>query len=146
MARTNDGAGTNGPVKRVLREVNTPELERGIHPALIPGIGVEQTGRRSSTNVTVFLTAGVFVAAVIIWAIVSPASLQFVGSTALGWVTTNFGWLFSTLAVLVLGFMLVIGYGRTGGVRLGADDEKPEFSTISWIAMLFSAGMGIGLL
>ena len=75
MARTNDGAGTNGPVKRVLREVNTPELERGIHPALIPGIGVEQTGRRSSTNVTVFLTAGVFVAAVIIWAIVSPASL-----------------------------------------------------------------------
>ena len=60
--------------------------------------------------------------------------------------TTNFGWLFSTLAVLVLGFMLVIGYGRTGGVRLGADDEKPEFSTISWIAMLFSAGMGIGLL
>ena len=83
MARTNDGAGTNGPVKRVLREVNTPELERGIHPALIPGIGVEQTGRRSSTNVTVFLTAGVFVAAVIIWAIVSPASLQFVGSTAL---------------------------------------------------------------
>lgn len=146
MARTNDGAGTNGPVKRVLREVNTPELERGIHPALIPGIGVEQTGRRFSTNVTVFLTAGVFVAAVIIWAIVSPASLQFVGSTALGWVTTNFGWLFSTLAVLVLGFMLVIGYGRTGGVRLGADDEKPEFSTISWIAMLFSAGMGIGLL
>ena len=70
MARTNDGAGTNGPVKRVLREVNTPELERGIHPALIPGIGVEQTGRRFSTNVTVFLTAGVFVAAVIIWAIV----------------------------------------------------------------------------
>src|SRR5699024_341094 len=41
---------------------------------------------------------------------------------------------------------LILGYGRTGGVRLGADKEKPEFSTVSWVAMLFSAGMGIGLL
>src|SRR5699024_2061245 len=58
----------------------------------------------------------------------------------------SFGWLFSLLAVVVLGFMLILGYGRCGGVRLGADDEQPEFSTVSWVAMLFSAGMGIGLL
>src|SRR5699024_6103185 len=43
-------------------------------------------------------------------------------------------------------YMLILGYSRTGGVRLGADDEQPEFSTISWVVMLFSAGMGIGLL
>ncbi|SJN21665.1 High-affinity choline uptake protein BetT [Microbacterium esteraromaticum] len=60
--------------------------------------------------------------------------------------TTNFGWLFSLLAIVVVAFMLVVGYGRTGAIRLGADDESPEFSTVSWIAMLFSAGMGIGLL
>ncbi|WP_244301026.1 BCCT family transporter [Leucobacter insecticola] len=68
------------------------------------------------------------------------------GSAALAWVSTNFGWLFGALAITVTLFMLVVGYGRTGGIRLGADDEKPEFSTGSWISMLFAAGLGIGLL
>src|SRR5690625_7922238 len=54
--------------------------------------------------------------------------------------------MFGMLAVAIALFMLVVGYGRTGGIRLGADDEKPEFATMSWVAMMFSAGMGIGLL
>ncbi|GAA1691918.1 BCCT family transporter [Microbacterium sediminicola] len=126
--------------------MNDPALGRGIHPALIPGIGVEHTGRKFSTNVAVFVTAGVLVLGVVIWALVAPENLSAVGGYLLAWETQGFGWLFSALAIVVLGFMLVVGYGRTGGIRLGADDEKPEFSTTSWVAMLFSAGMGIGLL
>ena len=64
----------------------------------------------------------------------------------LDWVLGNLGWLFvlSTTSILaVLLFLAVTPYGR---LRLGADDERPEFRTASWIAMMFSAGMGIGLM
>ncbi|WOQ70405.1 BCCT family transporter [Microbacterium limosum] len=124
--------------KKVLKEVT--------HPALIPGIGVEDTPRTFGTNWAVFGIAGALVLAVVIWGFAAPDSMGAAGSASLSWVTTNFGWLFSLLAIATIGFMLVVGYGRTGGIRLGADDESPEFSTVSWIAMLFSAGMGIGLL
>ncbi|MGD8214513.1 BCCT family transporter [Aestuariimicrobium sp. Y1814] len=116
------------------------------HPALIPGIGVEDTPRVFSTNWAVFGIAGVLVLGVVVWGFLAPDSISAVGAASLGWVTDNFGWLFSLLAIATIGFMFVVGYGRTGGIRLGADDESPEFSTASWIAMLFSAGMGIGLL
>ncbi len=130
-------------VKRVILEVTEPGL---VHPALIPGIGVERTGRTFSTNWSVFAIAGFAVVFVIGWAVVAPESITTVGDASLAWVTEHFGWLFGVLAVVIALFMLIIAYGRTGGVRLGADDEKPEYSTVSWIAMLFSAGMGIGLL
>ncbi|WP_156822549.1 BCCT family transporter [Demetria terragena] len=137
------GARPPRPVKRMIKEVTRPGL---VHPALIPGIGVESTRRTFATNRTVFVIAGALVAAVIIWAFASPDSIKDVGETSLAWVTGTFGWMFGILAIAIALFMLVVGYGRTGGIRLGEDDEKPEFSTVSWIAMLFSAGMGIGLL
>ncbi len=55
-------------------------------------------------------------------------------------------WFFMTVVSGFLVFCLWLAFGRHGKVRLGADDEKPEFSTVSWIAMLFAAGMGVGLL
>jgi choline/carnitine/betaine transport len=45
-----------------------------------------------------------------------------------------------------LAFSLYLAFSRYGKVRLGAQDEQPEFSTVSWVAMMFSAGMGIGLM
>lgn len=116
------------------------------HPGLIPGIGVEQTGVTFPTNRVVLAGAVAVTVGVIAWAFIAPDSLAEAGSVSLGWVTTNFGWLFGALAIGIAIFMLAIGYGRTGGIRLGADDEKPEFSTGSWISMLFAAGLGIGLL
>ncbi|MCS5497832.1 BCCT family transporter [Cnuibacter physcomitrellae] len=107
---------------------------------------MEDTPRTFATNWFVLLGAGVLVLAVVLWGFLSPESISVVGSESLAWVMTNFGWLFSGLALVTIVFMLVVGYGRTGGIRLGADEEAPEFSTVSWIAMLFSAGMGIGLL
>ncbi|MEV8250592.1 BCCT family transporter [Microbacterium sp. NPDC076768] len=142
MSEKKSETNTSGPAmpspKKILREVT--------HPALIPGIGVEDTPRVFSTNWAVFGIAGFSVLAVVIWGFLAPESISEAGTASLSWVTTNFGWLFSLLAVVTIIFMLVVGYGRTGGIRLGSDDESPEFSTVSWIAMLFSAGMGIGLL
>lgn len=128
------------------RKIHLPSLPPPPHPGLIPGIGVEQTGVRFGTNWLVLSVTVAVTLAVILWAFIAPDNLAEVGRAALDWVSIHFGWLFGSLAITVTLFMLVVGYGRTGGIRLGADDEKPEFSTGSWISMLFAAGLGIGLL
>jgi choline/carnitine/betaine transport len=135
-----------GRAKSVTRSLRTMTRDEPVHPALIPGIGVDKTGRSFAVNRTVLAVAGALTAAVIVWGFAAPDSLSETGSTALAWVMANFSWLFGALAIVVAIFMLVVGYGPTAGITLGADDEKPEFSMTSWIAMLFSAGIGIGLL
>lgn len=115
-------------VRRVVAEITKPDL---VHPALIPGIGVERTSRVFTTNILVFAIAGLSVVGVILWSVFAPESIATVGAVSLVWVTKNFGWMFGVLAIAIFLFMLVLGYGRTGGVRLGADDEAPEFTTIS---------------
>jgi choline/carnitine/betaine transport len=140
------------PAIRVLRHVSDPVLtipETGatIHPALIPGIGVEDSGNhRFHTNWPVFAVALVFVIGLVGWGIISPDSLSNAANSALNWISVDFGWLFQILTVAVFVFMIWIGFGRHRNIKLGRDDEKPEFSTVSWVTMLFSAGIGIGLL
>ncbi|MEU3078717.1 BCCT family transporter [Streptomyces laurentii] len=80
------------------------------------------------------------------WAALGKASFDTASSTALGWVLANFAWLFVTAADVFLVLCLVIAVSRFGRIRLGADDSEPEFSNLAWIAMMFSAGMGIGLM
>lgn len=116
------------------------------HPGLLPGIGVDRTGLAFPTNYVVLGATFLITSAVIIWAFIAPDMIASVGAASLGWVVGNFSWLFGALAVAVTVFMLVVGFSRTGGIRLGTDDERPEFSTASWISMLFAAGLGIGLL
>lgn len=59
---------------------------------------------------------------------------------------SNTGWLFTLMASAFVLFVLWIALGKFGNIPLGRDDEEPEFRTVSWIAMMFSAGMGIGLM
>lgn len=56
------------------------------------------------------------------------------------------GWYYVLLVTVILTIVLWLGLGRYRNVRLGADDERPEFGMVSWIAMLFAAGTGVGLL
>ncbi|WP_275003006.1 BCCT family transporter [Promicromonospora iranensis] len=116
------------------------------HPALLPGLGVERTSSNFGTSWGVFAFAAVLVAVVIIWGATAPRSLATASSTGLAWVSGSFGWLFGLLTCTVFAFMMWLGFGRYRNIRLGQDDEQPEFSTGSWLAMLFSAGIGIGLL
>lgn len=62
------------------------------------------------------------------------------------WLTTNLDWLFMITANLVFIFCLVVALSPLGKVRLGGADAKPEYSYLTWLAMLFAAGVGIGLL
>ncbi|MEV0339681.1 BCCT family transporter [Nocardia sp. NPDC050713] len=86
------------------------------------------------------------VACVVGWAALGKSSFGAVSDTALDWVLGNFDWLFVVSADLFLVLCVVIAASRFGRVRLGADDAEPEFSNLAWIAMMFSAGMGIGLM
>lgn len=131
---------------QILKEVNSPDTLGSPHPALLPGIGVEQTHHSFRIDKVVFAVAAAVAFAVIAWGLLLPAGLSEFAVAAFEIVTVDFGWFFGVLIVVVLVFMMWLGFGRHRAVRLGQDDELPEFSTFSWIAMLFSAGIGIGLL
>lgn len=57
----------------------------------------------------------------------------------------NFKWFYILMMTGVVGFLFYLMVSRLGNIRLGKDDEKPEFTFVSWISMLFSGGMGVGL-
>ena len=76
----------------------------------------------------------------------SKLLLDYLFSTVQAAIAENGGWVFVTTVNVVLVVVGWLAISRFGKIRLGDHDEKPEFSTLSWLAMLFSAGMGIGLL
>ncbi|SCE86556.1 choline/carnitine/betaine transport [Micromonospora viridifaciens] len=85
------------------------------------------------------------VLAVVAWGVLARSSLARFGESGLAWVISTFGWFFVVAADAFLVLAVVIAASRFGAIRLGADDDEPEFNTLAWIAMMFSAGMGIGL-
>ncbi len=84
----------------------------------------------------------VFVAAGAIW---PDGFLENTGK-ALTWVTDNFGWLFVLTSAGFVLFSAYLAATRYGNIKLGPDDSEPEFSTFSWVSMMFATGMGIGLM
>ncbi len=84
--------------------------------------------------------------AFVVWGFVNTASLASVASGSQSWVIKNAGWFFVLAASGFVLFALWLAASKYGKLPLGQDGEKPEFRTVSWIAMMFSAGMGIGLM
>jgi choline/carnitine/betaine transport len=115
------------------------------HPALAqpPTAAAEGTGR---LDTVVFGVAAVLAVAFVAWGFLAPNNLGSASGSALTWIETNLGWLFVLLASGFVVYVLWLAASRYGRIPLGRDDEAPEFHTISWIAMMFSAGMGIGLM
>ena len=101
--------------------------------------------KREGLDKVVFFAAGILAVAFVVWGFVSPDSLGNVAGTLLTGVMDNFGWLFVIAATIFTIFVIVVAVSRFGRIPLGKDDEKPEFKTSSWIAMMFATGMGIGL-
>ncbi|QQN73306.1 BCCT family transporter [Croceicoccus sp. YJ47] len=95
---------------------------------------------------TVFFGAIAAISALIAAAVLDPDDAADRFNAVQAWATTNFGW----LLVLTVNVMLItcgyLAFTRRGNVRLGGVKAKPQYSLPSWFAMLFSAGMGIGLL
>ncbi|AUI50257.1 BCCT family transporter [Arthrobacter crystallopoietes] len=95
---------------------------------------------------TVFGVSLVIVVVVCILGIFFTEAIEAAAGAALGWITSTFGWLFILGATGFVAFSLVLAFGRYGNIPLSREGEETEFSTLSWIAMMFSAGMGIGLM
>ncbi|WP_408642284.1 BCCT family transporter [Saccharopolyspora indica] len=94
----------------------------------------------------VFGVAAAIMFAVVVWGSVGTDSLSVASKAALDWLILNTGWGFVLAATGFVIFALFLAFSKYGRIPLGQDGEKPEFRTVSWIAMMFSAGMGIGLM
>ncbi|MFD9356216.1 BCCT family transporter [Streptomyces sp. NPDC060031] len=110
-----------------------------------PGGGPEGAAE-GTPDLSVVLIGVIAVLAVVAWAALAKGSFDTASSTALAWVLNNFAWLFVIAADVFLVMCVVLAISRFGRIRLGADDSEPEFTNLAWIAMMFSAGMGIGLM
>ncbi|HLR74973.1 MAG TPA: BCCT family transporter [Virgibacillus sp.] len=81
----------------------------------------------------------------ILWGAIAPNNLEIVSSNAQTFLQERFGWFYLISASVILLFTIYLAFSKFGDIKLGKDDDEPEYSTFSWFAMLFSAGMGIGL-
>jgi len=93
----------------------------------------------------VFIAAFILSIVFIVWGAIAPANLEKVSSAAQVFLQENFGWFYLLSASAILIFVIYLAFSKYGNIKLGKDDDEPEYSTFSWFAMLFSAGMGIGL-
>lgn len=116
-------------------------------PTQAPSVPEVATHERAHpVDRVIFGVAAVLVLAFIVWGIASVDTLSAVAGAVLDGVITGGGWAFVLAASGFVIFALWVAFSRYGKIPLGRDDERPEFRTISWIAMMFSAGMGIGLM
>ncbi|WP_050899364.1 BCCT family transporter [Oceanimonas sp. GK1] len=104
------------------------------------------SGILKGLNPTVTIASKVLVIGFVLFcAILANQAGQYF-ETVSGILLQNMKWFYLGLVTLVVGFLLYLMVSRYGHIRLGKDNEKPEFSYLSWVAMLFSGGMGIGLI
>ena len=96
-------------------------------------------------NPVFFVSAGLILSFVV-GALLFPDAASVFLTGARSWTLDYFDWFFVIATNLVFLFCVFIAFSRFGKIRLGGDDARPEFSTKSWLSMLFSAGVGIGML
>lgn len=101
--------------------------------------------RQLTINPPVFFASATLLIAFLAFGVFAADTAQEVLPKVLNGVTEEFGWLYVLSVFFFIGFCLWLAFSKYGRIRLGDDDSRPEFSNVSWFAMLFSAGMGIGL-
>lgn len=98
----------------------------------------------------VFTVSVIFTALFILWGLIPKdilgnGSLDTVTQKVQSFILGKFGWFYLLSASVFLIFAIILIFTKYGNIRLGKDTDRPEFNYITWFAMLFSAGMGIGL-
>ncbi|CDQ41077.1 BCCT family transporter [Virgibacillus salexigens] len=82
---------------------------------------------------------------VVLWGSIAPKKLEGFTADVTAFISEHFGWYYLIVVMLMLLFCIYLIFSRYGKIKLGKENDKPEFSLLSWFAMLFSAGMGMGL-
>lgn len=90
------------------------------------------------------ISAAIIMILVIIGAI-APVKFGEIAGRLFNFTTVNFGWFYLLAVFILIIFLIGLAFSKYGGIRLGGEEERPEFSFFTWIGMLFSAGFGAGL-
>ncbi len=93
----------------------------------------------------VFRVSAAIIALLAALAALAPETVGRAAQNILQVTASNLGWMYLLVITVFVGFVLYLGLSRFGAIRLGAEDEPAEFSYPSWLAMIFAAGMGVGL-
>jgi glycine betaine transporter len=83
--------------------------------------------------------------AIVLWGLAAPGNFEKAANNSFNFLVGNFGWFYLISMFTFVVFSIWIAFSKYGSIKLGPDDSEPEYSLISWFAMLFSAGMGVGL-
>lgn len=143
MNNTDQSKKRTREAKRILKDIIYPH---NIHPALVPGVSIEDQKVKYGVDKPILIVVGGLIVAFVAWGVIAPEQVFTASSAALDWVMRNLGWIFTTLATFLMFLLLILAFSKYGKIPLGVDGEKPEFSTVSWAAMLFGAGIGIGII
>ena len=101
----------------------------------------------SPSGNSTFIISILLVLAIVVWGVISGSSFQAVGNAAFNFISDKFGWFYVLSMTGFVVFAAWMGFvSRYRHMRLGPDESRPEYSNVSWFGMLFSAGMGIGLI
>ncbi|MCG8616161.1 MAG: BCCT family transporter [Desulfobacterales bacterium] len=92
----------------------------------------------------IFMVTAAVTLFAVVYGLVSPKSFDAGLSAVQSWITSRFSWFFILSVAVYLGIIIVIAFSKYGSMKLGKETDKPEFSYIAWIAMLFSCGVGVG--
>jgi len=101
---------------------------------------------KTNMNPRVFWGASAITGGLLLLTLVAPHTSDLIFGRAQAWVIDTFGWFYIASVAGFLGVVSYLALGPTGRLKLGPDDAEPDFPYISWLAMLFAAGMGIGLM
>ncbi len=93
----------------------------------------------------VFWPTAVIVVGLSVITMIKPKLMEVAFQSITSWITSNFGWWYVLLAFVFVVFCVALGLSKKGDIKLGRPGDEPEFSLMSWFALLFAAGMGIGL-
>ena len=100
---------------------------------------------KKKNNNLVFYVSLLLTGGIAIWAVVFNESFTVVSNAVYAFLTKQFGWLYLAAMLFFVIFVIFLACSKWGKIRLGSDYTRPEYSTVSWFAMLFGAGMGVGL-
>ena len=104
------------------------------------------TSRFFRANKPVFFGSTALIFAAIVFAVRDPEDAAYVFAAIQSWIVQEMGWFYVACVATFLIFSIGIALSSMGSIKLGPDEAEPDFSTRSWFAMLFSAGMGIGIM
>lgn len=101
---------------------------------------------KSSFNPIVTGITLLLVVLLVIFTLLLPEQFQAILDIAKAGIFKNFSWFYIVICSIFLFFLIFTALSDFGNIKLGADEETPEFGFLSWMAMLFAAGMGVGLM